>query len=141
MWLQKTRIPGWLKILNENLIYKVTVKTEKYIKTYIGSTELTFKDRFTKHKYSFKHVKHRNTTTLSKFILKLKNNNIDFKINWDFITNTTNKYSLNNGCNLLGVGNFSSRRARLNLKKSFAGHNIFEKIYFKIKRLYIRTNL
>ena len=40
--------------------------------TYIGSTGLIFKDRFTKNKYSFRHEKHSNNTTLSQFILKLK---------------------------------------------------------------------
>ena len=52
------------KFLTENWIYKVTLKTEKYIKMYIGSTGLKFKDRFTKQKYSFKHEKHNNTTAL-----------------------------------------------------------------------------
>ena len=42
------------KCLTEILIYKATVKAQKYIKTYISSTGLSFKDRFTKHKYSLK---------------------------------------------------------------------------------------
>ena len=53
------------------------------MKTYIGSTGLTFKDRFTKHNY--KNGKHSNSTTLSQFIWKVENNNIKFKINWKIL--------------------------------------------------------
>ena len=56
------------KCLTENLTYKATVKTDNGLKTYIGSTYLMFKDRFTKHKYNFKPEKLCNTTTLSQFI-------------------------------------------------------------------------
>ena len=37
--------------------------------------------------------------------------------------------------------NFSSRQDRLKEKKSFAGHYIFEKCYFKIKYIYIKANV
>ena len=35
-------------------------------KCYLGSRETIFKDRFRNHKKSFKHVKHKNDTELSK---------------------------------------------------------------------------
>ena len=49
-----------------------------------------------------------------------------------------------------GVGDFSSRRARFTERSSswarlkekfFRGHIIFEKFYFKIKKIYIRANV
>ena len=50
-----------------------------------------------------------------------------------------------------GVGNFSSRQARFTEKKffagqikrknSFSGHSFFEKFYFKIKKIYSKTNV
>ena len=97
---RKQECPVDGKCIAVNLIYKASVKTEKYIETYIGSTWLTFKDGFTKHKYNFKHEKYSNTTTLSQFIRKLKNNNIDSKINWEILTHKKNKYILKNGCTL-----------------------------------------
>ena len=85
---KKQECPVKGKCLTENLIYKATVKTENQTKFYIGSTGLSFKDRYTKHRYSFKHEKHGNATTLSQHIWKLKNNNFDFKIYWEILTRT-----------------------------------------------------
>ena len=105
---------GQLNMLTQNLIYKATVKTENQTKFYIGSTGLTFKDRYTKHKYSFKHEKHGNATTLSQHIWKLKNNKVNFKIYWEILTRTKNKYSLKNGCKLCNA----EKVEILNIKKS-----------------------
>ena len=68
--------------LIENVIYRANVKTANETKFYVGSTGLTFKNRYTKHKHSFRHEKHINATTLSQYIWKLKTNNVDFKIQW-----------------------------------------------------------
>ena len=61
--------------LMENVIYRASVTTANQTKFYVGSTGLTFKNRYTKHKRSFRHA-----TTLSQYIWKLKNNNVNFKI-------------------------------------------------------------
>ena len=52
--------------LMENFIYIAIVTTENQIKFYVGSTGLTFKNRCTKLKYSFRHEKHSNATILSQ---------------------------------------------------------------------------
>ena len=52
--------------LMENFIYIAIVTTENQIKFYVGSTGLTFKNRFTKLKCSFRHEKHSNATILSQ---------------------------------------------------------------------------
>ena len=41
------------KCLLQNVIYKATVKTAEYTKQYVGSSGLTFKSRYTRHKFSF----------------------------------------------------------------------------------------
>ena len=38
------------KCLTKSLIYKATVKPEKDTRSYVGSTGLSFKDHYTKHK-------------------------------------------------------------------------------------------
>ena len=45
------------RCLTENVIYRASVETAKETKFYVGSTGLTFKNRYTKHKHSFRHEK------------------------------------------------------------------------------------
>ena len=56
------------RCLTENVIYKASVETANDTKFYVGSTGLTFKNRYTKHKHSFRHEKNSNATTLSQYI-------------------------------------------------------------------------
>ena len=44
--------------------------------------------------------KNSDATTLSQYIWKLKNNNVNFKIKWEILSRTKNKYNLKNGCKL-----------------------------------------
>ena len=96
------------------MIYKASVKTANETKFYVGSTGLTFKNRYTKHKHSFRHEKNSNATTLSQYIWKLKNNNVNFKIKWEILSRTKNKYNLKNGCKLCNAEKIEI----LNVKKS-----------------------
>ena len=95
-----------------NLQRRVTTAIET--KFYVASTGLTFKNRYTKYKHSFRHEKHSNATTLSQYIWKLKNNNVNFKIQWETLSKTKNKYNLKNGCKLCNVEKIEI----LNVKKS-----------------------
>ena len=54
-------------------------------KCFLGSWETTFKDRFKNHKKSFKHVKHKNNTELSKGFWEIKKRNETPKITWKII--------------------------------------------------------
>ena len=96
---RKQECPVNGKCLTQNLIFKATMKTENQNKFYIGSAGLTFKDRYTKHRYSFKHEKHGNATTLSQNIGKHKNNTVNFKIYLEILTRTKKKYNLKMGVN------------------------------------------
>ncbi len=100
---RKNECPVSNKCLTENNVYKATVVTKNETKCYVGSTGLTFKDRYTKHKFSFNHKKHKNSTALSNYIWKLKDNNIDYKINWEILARTKSKYNIRNGCKLCNI--------------------------------------
>ena len=52
---------------------------------YIGSTSQTFKKRYYQHVASFKNKNLANSTTLSRFIHKLKEKTIDYNIKWSII--------------------------------------------------------
>ena len=69
----------------KGVIYQAEVETEKERKTYIGLTALEFKKRVANHKSDFKHKKNKESTKLSNYIWSLKENNINFKIDWKII--------------------------------------------------------
>ena len=61
------------------------MKTEQQTKRYIGLTSMEFKKRYYKHRSDFTHRKNKDSTRLSSYIWNLKDNKIDFKINWKII--------------------------------------------------------
>ena len=63
---RKNACPLENKCLKGSLIYKATVKKSGHF--YLGIAETNFKDRYTKHKYSFRHEKSKNATALSQHI-------------------------------------------------------------------------
>ena len=65
------------------VVYKATIEVEDIKKTYIGST-YNFKHRYSGHKTSFKHEKHRNATALSTFVWD-KGLNPSPIITWDIL--------------------------------------------------------
>ena len=71
--------------LEKALIYKANVTTEGKTIGYIGCTESTFKDRFTKHKASFNHRHLASSTSLSSYVWKLKDKNIPYETSWEIL--------------------------------------------------------
>ena len=71
----KDQCPLDNKCLTSSVIYNAQVTTNNATKNYIGLTEGTFKQRFSQHKATFKHRKYTNSTELSKYIWKLRDNN------------------------------------------------------------------
>ena len=67
---RKLDFPVNESFLMENIIYWASYTTEIQTKFYVCSTRLTLQNRYTKHKYSFRHEKHSNATTLSQYIWK-----------------------------------------------------------------------
>ena len=66
-------------------------------KNYIGACSTTFKERYSNHKTSFKHIINRNKSDLSEYIWQLKENNINYKINWKILKHA---FPYKNGQNL-----------------------------------------
>ena len=85
----------------KNIIYKATVTTTSgNARTYTGMTEHEFKTRYKNHKLSFKDQKHSHDTVLSKHIWDLKDENIDYKINWRIIKRTSAYKGKPSRCNI-----------------------------------------
>ena len=73
------------KCLTTNVVYKATVKYEDKTQHYVGMPENSFKTRYTQHKSSIKHSKHRNQTELSHLIWSLTDKGTDYKLTWNII--------------------------------------------------------
>ena len=72
--------------LTESLVYKATVLAENHKpQTYIGMTEHNLKTRFRNHKMSFENPNYRSSTTLSKYIWDLKEEETNYEIKWSIV--------------------------------------------------------
>ena len=95
-----TRLSGPIYIYIQNkLIYNAKVTTEKEVKNYIGLCSTDFKSRLAVHKQSFKDEKI-NQTSLSKYILKLKNDKVEYNLKWKIIDRGKTYSTTNNTCQL-----------------------------------------
>ena len=120
---------------HKNVIYKATVTSNKEIKEYIGSTGNTFKSRWYNHNHSFNTYKE-NSTELAKYIWFLKNNNINYNIEWNIIHHIGEVRSIHNICSNCSLEKLEIAKAnrRNNLSKRyelFANCPHFKKLYFK----------
>ena len=70
-----------------NVIYRAKLITSEKSKQNVGSSGLSFKSRYTRHKCSFNNSNNRLKTALSKYTLDLKDRNKDFSINRKISTN------------------------------------------------------
>ena len=85
-----------------NPIYQATVtrKDNSTTETNIGFAKNDFKSRYRNHTTSFRHIKHRNSTKLSKHIWALKENNNDHFISWCILSLRTPYNGTRKRCNL-----------------------------------------
>jgi len=90
------------KCLTKSVVYKAEIKTQNNgaVKTYIGMTSNTFKERYRNHVKSFKHPQYSSETELSKHVWNLKNNRIKFAIKWSIIRRARVYTPGANRCNL-----------------------------------------
>ena len=77
--------------MQSNLVYICKGDTPNVIENpphYIGLTGNTFKDKFYKHKNSFKCESKRNATELSSFVSENKHTNTESKLVWNILGKT-----------------------------------------------------
>ena len=87
--------------LEKNVVYQATVSSsDGATETYIGLTAPPFKQRIGNHKKSFKHEAYAHETTLSSYIWKLKEKEIDFTIKWKLMARAKPFSPITNVCNL-----------------------------------------
>jgi hypothetical protein len=88
--------------LTSSVIYqaKVTRHDNQREETYVGLTENTFKSRFNGHTSSFRNEEHRKATTLSEYIWKLKDKNIQHSITWKILSRAKPYSTIRKTCNL-----------------------------------------
>ena len=82
---RKTECPLRGECLQEAVIYQATVTTPTEVKTYIGSTEKSFKKRFYSHKSDMTHEKNRANTSLATYFWEQKDRGITPTIEWKVI--------------------------------------------------------
>ena len=73
------------KCLQQTVVYKATIKTPTDTKTYIGSTENTFKQRYYAHKNDMNKIQNRHTTTLASYIWECKDRGVEPKVHWEVL--------------------------------------------------------
>ena len=72
--------------LDECLIYEASVSSEEGKMRYLGSTEGSFKTRFTQHKASLVNESKSSSTALSLHVWDLKKRNIPHEIKWKVVS-------------------------------------------------------
>ena len=100
---QKDTCPLEENCLDKELIYQCTLKenTTSDRVNYNGLTENTFKDRFYKHRISFKHKSKANSTELSKHFWEMKRKGIKKPImHWSVIDHAKPYQNGSKRCNL-----------------------------------------
>ena len=67
------------KYLHECIVYQANVITNNERKEYFGAVDGEFKLRYNNHTMAFRHKKRVNDTALSKYLWKLKEENVAYK--------------------------------------------------------------
>ena len=98
-----TNCPLQGQCLQKGLIYKASINSGTEEKTYIGQAGNTFKERFANHKSTFKSKKYENSTALSKYIWKMKENKTEFKLKWSKLASASSYQPSTRKCNLCNV--------------------------------------
>ena len=104
---KKENCPLDNKCLTPNIIYEAQISsnTNDEHKTYLGTAETSFKERYSNHTRDFKHKKYMKCTELSKYIWNLKYQDITPIVKWGIVKKVNRKVSLNY-CKLCLTENF-----------------------------------
>ena len=96
----KLNCPLKEECLTEAIVYKATVKTNQNSAVYLGSCETSFKTRFYNHTKSFNNETYKKETKLSTYIWDLKENEEEYKIEWEIIAKCNPYKCGTNKCNI-----------------------------------------
>ena len=90
------------RCLTTKIVYKATVHTNntRPPKVYIGSTETSFKQRYSNHLLSFRRERYGNQTELSKYIWSLKREDNNFRVRWEVLRRAPAYSCLSKRCDL-----------------------------------------
>ena len=85
------------KCLTPKIVYRADVvnNTNDEQKFYLRVSETPFKERFRNHTKEFKNVRYRNSTELSKYVWKLKDDDITPIISWSIVAKVYSKTKVN----------------------------------------------
>jgi hypothetical protein len=98
---EKVNCPLDNECLTSEIVYQADVSsTDGALKHYIGLTEPTFKERFYTHRKTFKNRAYEHDTTLSTYIWKLKDQNINYTIKWKILKKSKAYSPTTKKCNL-----------------------------------------
>ena len=83
-----------------SLVYKATVTSGSQLETYTGLTEPPFQKRWHNHQTDFRHQKNRSNTALASHIWSLKDQSIDYSLNFEILKKTRAFNQINGICML-----------------------------------------
>ena len=82
------------------LVYKATITTTSEERDYTGLTAQTFKQRYNAHQHSMRDNRYRHSTSLSKLVWALKDEQIGNNIQWSVLRKANEYQNTTKRCNL-----------------------------------------
>jgi len=120
----KCPLPG--RCTTDKVVYRATVSSGTSVETYVGLTAGEFKDRFYKHDRDFRDPGQKNSTKLSAYIWKLKEEQKTYNIKWDIVTRAMPYSAVSRKCNLCTAEKFeiifNPKLATLNSRNKLYSH-------------------
>ena len=117
-------LPG--RCTSDKVVYRATVSSGTSVETYVGLTVVEFKDRFYKNDSDFREPGQKNSTKLSAYIWKLKEEQKTYNIKWDIVTRAMPYSAVSRKCNLCTAEKFeiifNPKLATLNSRHKLYSH-------------------
>ena len=123
----KNECPVGGECQKRGVVYQAEVTREdNKVDTYVGLAATSFKDRYSNHTSSFRTRNPKNSTTLSKYIWGLQDQNIGYQVKWKILSSASPFNHVTNRCRLCVREKyfiiFQPEMATLNNRNEIAGH-------------------